>query len=423
MDQRSEGSSRQRRATRCAKVRAPHRRGVGGGIRRPHRMRACRPDRAGLPCRPRPVALVLLVAVALLLAACGSGSDPGDLGDAEAIEFIVPEAEPPDPSPDAEGDVVATDDADAGDGADDGHAADEGGDGGVGPDGLDPDLVALACEAVSDLAALGEPGPVEDRGELGVGELRDRMVGWQALLEVGYPDGGDLVVQLRLDVLEGAALMLDLLADEADSFADLDPLEYGVIYDQMSELVAVEDGDGGWVDLVGEPLVDDPGPLLAAGCNQDEVMYVVGRDAARLSGLEWPLGAIATDPDTVPFHDMLGIGGLVMDPDETDPRSWQCPMPAWSEDAQLALIAVNQWGVVATCDDLDGLQVTLSTNPSFVQEVLGEEPTLGDRVLVAEDGQAVAVRHLDLPVWAVARAPEDVEVPLDVLVDALLGGG
>ncbi len=368
----------------------------------------------------------LSLAATALLAGCGDGQDAAE-DPAQALDFIVPEAPAPDPDPDGDaadaGGSDAADDGDAADGADDGAAADDDGGGWYGADGLDPDLVALACEAVADLAAFGEPGPVEDRGELGVGELRDRLVGWQALLEVGYPDGGDLVVQLRLDIFEETALLLEVIAQEVDRFADLEPMQHGVIYDQMSELVAVEDGDGGWVDLVGEPLVDDPGPLLAAGCNQDEVMYVVGRDAARLSGLEWPMGAVATDPEAVPFHAALGIGQLVMDPDATDPRAWECPMPAWSEDVQVAFIGFNQWGGFVTCDDLDGLQVTLSANPSFVQEMLGEQPTLGDGVLVAEDGQAVAVRHLDRPVWLVAHGPEDVEVPLDVLIDALLPGG
>lgn len=379
---------------------------------------------------PRRVLPVLLLATgallaALVLTACGDGQEADDDA-AQALDFIVPEAPAPDPQPGAAdaGENGAAD-AEADDAGQQDDQADQGEPTGDDPDGTgpDPQTAALACEAVADLAALGEPGPVEDRGRLGIGDLRDRLVGWQALLEVGHPGSSEAIVQIRLDVLEDTILTLEILAQDTDYFSDIEPMELGLVYDHLSELVAVEDGDGGWLDLVGEPLVNDPAPLLAAGCDQDEVMFVVGRDSARISGLEWPMGAVATDPEAVPFHAALGIGQLVMDPDATDPRAWECPMPAWSEDVQVAFIGLNQWGGFVTCDDLDGLQVTLSANPSFVQEMLGEQPTLGDGVLVAEDGQAVAVRHLDRPVWLVAHGPEDVEVPVDVLIDALLPGG
>ncbi len=367
--------------------------------------------------RPRPsrtlqVLAALLLSASLLLTACRD--EPDALDDAApADDFIILEAPPadsdPEPSPEPDGPDDTDDDVEA-----DADVS-----------GPDPQTVELACDAVTGLAALDTPGDAEHRGHLELSELLDTLLGWRALLEVTYPDAattGEVVVARRealVDVIE----LLEALDPDARSFTDLELTTFGRLYDRASSLIAVEDGVGGWVDLVGEPLVDDPDPLIEAGCDADEVMAVVRRDAADLTGLQWPRGAFATDPNAVPFHDALGIGEASMDPDSTDPRARVCPVPAWSPTTELISLDVDQWGVAATCDDAHGVVVTMSANPSFIRDQLGEDALLRDTVVVAADEQSVAVRHLDKPVWLVAQGPDDIEVPLDVLVAAVQGGG
>lgn len=384
----------------------PHQRRVPPAASRP------RVRRAG-PARTRRLLALALLSTPLVMAACTAGPDPLDAAAAES--FIIPEVPVADPStgPSPEPD----DAADTGNDAEDAdldnsvplHA---------------PQTVELACDAVAGLAALGAASNHEQRREREVAELLETLSGWQALLEIAYPDAASAgeVVEARREALADVIELLTSLDPDVRSFVDLELTTFGRLYDRASALMAVEDEAGEWLDLVGEPVVDAPDPLVEAGCDVDEVMAVVGRDAADLIQLEWPLDAVANDPDTVPFHDALGIGEASMDVDSTDPRARVCPVPAWSSTTELVSLDVDPWGVAATCEDAQGVIVTMSANPTFVLQQLGDDAQLVASVMMAGDEQAVAVRHSDRPVWLVARGPEDIEVPLDTLVAAVQGG-